>query len=227
MNFKFFACGGYFINFLTNLSWKFIPLSKNTNLESLQRAPWGISLRSVREKWSIWLSLSYRGRRAGNVTLWPLGWDSLLCSPFRAGAVVQQLALMPVCQRWCLTDLLLGKKRITPLPVSHSAAGPARLPSFAGLVASLSSKPSKGCHPRSTLSYVGSLKNSHVTSTGRPVARGGDTGVMTPQWNLSPKKYGGGPYFFKKNRLRRAKIDRIIEPIPKNFRLRRAEYFVI
>ena len=55
---------------------------------------------------------------------------------------------------------------------------------------------------------------------------GGQGGHDPPQWNLSPKKYGDGPYFFKKNRLRRAKIDWILEPIPKKFRLRRAEYLV-
>ena len=41
-----------------------------------------------------------------------------------------------------------------------------------------------------------------------------------------PKNYGDGPYFFKKNRLRRAKIDWILEPIPKKIRLRRAEYLL-
>ena len=49
---------------------------------------------------------------------------------------------------------------------------------------------------------------------------------MTPNEICPRKNTVVGHTFSTKNRLRRAKIDWIMEPIPKNFRLRRAEYLL-
>ena len=58
----------------------------------------------------------------------------------------------------------------------------------------------------------------------RPVARGGVKWVMTAPNEICPRKNTVvGHTFSKKNRLRRAKIDWILQPIPEKFRLRRPE----